>query len=135
MKEFVVRLTRGQDLYKSIFDYCKENDIGAGVVASGVGCLYEAKIRNAGGKEIRSFNEPLEIVSLMGTVSKDRLHLHISLSKADLSTIGGHLVEGCLVNTTCELVIIELENFAFSKVFDETTGYNELLIKEIKKGE
>jgi hypothetical protein len=71
----------------------------------------------------------------MGTVSKDRLHLHISLSKADLSTIGGHLVEGCLVNTTCELVIIELENFAFSKVFDETTGYNELLIKEIKKGE
>jgi len=135
MKEFVVRLTRGQDLYKSIFDYCKENDISAGVVASGVGCLYEAKIRNAGGKEIRSFNEPLEIVSLMGTVSKDRLHLHISLSKADLSTIGGHLVEGCLVNTTCELVIIELENFAFSKVFDETTGYNELLIKEIKKGE
>jgi hypothetical protein len=48
-----------------------------------------------------------------------------------LSTIGGHLVEGCLVNTTAEIVILELNNFEFSSKFDEKTGYDELLINKI----
>ena len=131
MKEYVLRLTNGQDLYKSIFEYCKMNDIKAGVVASGVGCVSRAKIRDASGVNIQTINEPLEIVSLMGTVSSHRLHLHISFSKEDLSVIGGHLVEGCIINTTCELVILELETYLFNKEFDENTGYNELKITKL----
>ena len=128
MKEFAIRLTKGQDLYKTIFEFCKQNDIDAGVIGSGVGCVTQAKIRDAGGKNIQTLVEPLEIVSLMGTVSKKRLHIHISLAKEDLSVVGGHMVEGCLVNTTCELIILALESYGFSKTFDETTGYNELFI-------
>ncbi len=129
MKEYAIRLVKGQDLYNSIFEFCKKNNIEAGTIISGVGCLTTAKIRDANGKKIHTLTEPLEIVSLMGTVSKHRLHIHISLAKENLNVIGGHMVEGCWVNTTCELVIAKLDNYIFEKTFDKKTGYNELLIK------
>ena len=131
MKEYAVRLKKGEDLYNYIKDYCIKNDIKAGVILSGVGCLSEAKMRDAGGVNIQSLNEPLEICGLMGTVSKERLHIHIALAKEDLSVVGGHMVPGCIVNTTCELVILAFDRYEFSKEFDQNTGYNELLIKEI----
>ena len=133
MKEFALRLTKGQDLYNTVFEFCKQNNISAGVVLSGVGCVLQARIRDAGGKTIHTIEEPLEIGSLMGTVSFNRVHLHISLSKTDLSVIGGHLTEGTIVNTTCELVILQLENYKFEKEFDSITGYNELKITKTQQ--
>ena len=128
MKVYTQRLTKGADLYKSIFDFCKNNSIKAGVILSGVGCVTTAKMRDASGVNIQTLNEKLEIVSLNGTVSENRLHIHIALSKEDLSTVGGHLVEGTIINTTCELAILSLDNCVFDKEFDEATGYNELKI-------
>ena len=130
MKTHAIRLKRGQDLFESIHEYCIQNHIQAGVVLSAVGCVSHGKMRNAGGVMIIDIDEPLEIVSLMGTVSEKRCHLHVSFSKEDLSVIGGHLVPGSIINTTCELVIGELENYVFGKEFDETTGYNELVINK-----
>ena len=69
MKEHAFRLINGQDLYNSIYNFCTTNHIEAGVIVSGVGCLKQANIRDAGGKNIHTLTEPLEIVSLMGTVS------------------------------------------------------------------
>ena len=66
-------------------------------------------------------------MSLNGTVSARRCHIHIALSKGDLSTIGGHLCSGCVVNTTCELVIGELPGVDFGVEQDEETGYDELI--------
>lgn len=43
-----------------------------------------------------------------------------------MKTIGGHLLEGCLVNTTVELVIISFEDIKMERKYDETTGYKEL---------
>lgn len=128
MKVYTQRLTKGADLYKSIFEFCKKNSIKAGVILSGVGCVTTAKIRDASGENIQTLNEKLEIVSLNGTVSENRLHIHIALSKEDLSTVGGHLVEGSIINTTCELAILEIDNCIFDKEFDATTGFNELRI-------
>ena len=51
MKEHAFRLTKGQDLKIELEKYIKENNIKAGIMASCVGCLYEAVIRNAGGKD------------------------------------------------------------------------------------
>ena len=70
-----------------------------------------------------------EIVSLMGTISKDDVHLHISLSDENGVTIGGHLKDGTIINSTCEIVILELPNYEFTREFDEHTGYNELVIR------
>ena len=103
--------------------------IKAGVILSAVGCISRGCLRDASGIHKRSIEEHCEIVSLIGTVSVKRCHLHISLSKEDLSTIGGHLQEGCIINTTCELVIGEIPGQEIDVTFDEETGYDELILK------
>ena len=122
-----IRLKRGEDLMESIKALCKLKSIHAGVVLSGVGCISQGRIRDASGVNIRQISEHCEIVSLNGTVSARRCHIHIALSKEDLSTIGGHLCTGCIVNTTCELVIGELPGIAYDVEADPETGYDELI--------
>ena len=125
-----VRLKRGADLMESIRSVCREKNIRAGVILSGVGCISSGKLRDASGVNIREIDEHCEIVSLNGTASAVRCHIHIALSKEDLTTIGGHLCPGCIVNTTCELVIGELPGVAFDVEADAQTGYNELVFTE-----
>ncbi len=122
-----IRLKRGEDLLDSIKKLCKQKDIKAGVVLSGVGCISSGRVRDASGVRIREIAEHCEIVSLNGTVSAVRCHIHIALSKEDLTTIGGHLCSGCIVNTTCELVIGELPGVAYDEEADSETGYDELI--------
>lgn len=122
-----IRLKRGEDLMESIKALCKRKNIRAGVVLSGVGCISRGRIRDASGVNIRQISEHCEIVSLNGTVSARRCHIHIALSKEDLSTIGGHLCTGCIVNTTCELVIGELPGIVYDVEADPETGYDELI--------
>lgn len=125
-----VRLRRGDDLLASIRELCREKNIAAGVILSGVGCISRGRIRDAGGVTIREIPEHCEIVSLTGTVSAARCHVHIALSKEDLSTIGGHLCLGCIVNTTCELVIGELPGISFGVEQDGETGYDEIVFRQ-----
>lgn len=122
-----LRLRRGSDLLESIQALCREKHIAAGVVLSAVGCISSGRVRDASGVTIREIEDHCEIVSLNGTVSRERCHLHIALSKEDLSTLGGHLCSGCIINTTCELVIAELPATAIETEFDEETGYHELI--------
>ena len=122
-----LRLRRGSDLMRSIKALCCEKHIAAGVVLSAVGCITSGRIRDASGVTIREISDHCEIVSLNGTVSEKRCHLHIALSREDLTTIGGHLCEGCIVNTTCELVIAEIPGTVIEKEFDDETGYDELV--------
>ena len=122
-----IRLHRGDDLLLSIKALAQEKNIQAAVVLSAVGCISRGQIRDASGVTIRQIEDHCEIVSLNGTVSACRSHLHIGLSKEDLSTIGGHLCPGCIINTTCELVIAELPGIRFDVEQDEETGYDELI--------
>jgi len=122
-----IRLRRGEDLLLSIRKLCAEKKIAAGVVLSAVGCISRGRVRDASGVNIRDISEHCEIVSLNGTVSRERCHLHIALSREDLSTIGGHLCPGCIINTTCELVIGELPGIRYGVEQDKETGYDELI--------
>lgn len=126
-----VRLHRGDDLLKSIKELASQKEIKAGVVLSAVGCVLKARLRDASGVTIRDVDEHCEIVSLNGTVSSSRCHLHLALSKEDLSTIGGHMTEGCIINTTCELVVGELSGQKIDVEFDEETGYDELIFTRL----
>lgn len=132
MKTISTRLHRGDDLLLSIRSLAKEHHIPAGVVLSAVGCVSEGRVRDASGVTVREIAEPCEIVSLNGTVSEARCHLHIALSKEDLSTVGGHLVEGCIINTTCELVVGVLDGWKIGVEFDGQTGYDELFFEAVK---
>ena len=122
-----IRLKRGEDLMESIRRVCKEKNIAAGVVLSGVGCILKGRIRDASGVTIRELEGHYEIVSLNGTVSAQRCHIHIALSAENLSTVGGHLCPGCIVNTTCELVLAELPGITYGVEEDPETGYDELI--------
>ena len=129
MKTICKRLRRGEDLLCAIQGIAEQENIAAGVVLSAVGCVSKARVRDASGVNLRDISEHCEIVSLNGTVSAKRCHLHIALSKEDLSTVGGHLVEGCIINTTCELVVGVLNGWEIDKEFDGETGYHELIFK------
>ena len=129
MKCHSLRLRRGTDLMKAIRTLCVEKNIAARVVLSAVGCISRGRVRDASGVTIRDITGHCEIVSLNGTVSRQRCHLHIALSREDLSTIGGHLCEGCVINTTCELVIAEIPGTAIDVEFDDETGYDELVFR------
>jgi predicted DNA-binding protein with PD1-like motif len=80
-------------------------------------------------ESFRSFDEPMEIVSLTGTLSSEGLHVHISLAGPDGACFGGHLVHGCIVDTTAELVIGELPEVEFRRLLDHSTGYRELSVQ------
>lgn len=129
---YIFRLTKGQDLKKEIVKFAKDNNIEAGIIKCAVGCVYEARFRLAGAEGFYEAKEDFEIVSVTGTVSKNGCHIHISLSDREGKTVGGHLSDGCLVNTTCEVVLESFDNYYFDRVFDENTGYKELVINNIK---
>ena len=128
MKTHVFRLRRGSDLLKALQEYARTRRIAAGTVVSGVGCVTRARVRDASGVTVRELNEPLEIVSLMGTLSAARTHLHIALAREDLTVLGGHLMEGCIVNTAAEVVLLELDGVRVGAEWDGETGYDELVI-------
>lgn len=126
-----IRLHRGDDLLLSIKTLAEKENIKAATVISSVGCILKGRVRNAGATAILDIPEHCEIISLNGTVSAKRTHLHISLSKADLSVVGGHLKEGCIIDTTCELILMEVPQISYDTEFDETTGYDELIFREL----
>ena len=125
-----IRLKRGEDLLDSIRKLCAAKNIRAGVVLSGVGCISRGRVRDASGVTIREIGDHCEIVSLNGTVSARRCHLHIALSDEALRTIGGHLCTGCIINTTCELIIAELPGVDYDVEQDEETSYDELIFRK-----
>lgn len=132
MKTHCFRLTKGQDLKESIKEYCIKNKIQAGTILSSVGCLYEVNLRMAGGKDYYTEIKDYEILSLNGTVSMNGIHLHISLSDIKGNVLGGHLENGCFINTTCECILMEFDEFVFTREFDENTGYKELVVKSVE---
>jgi len=125
---YALRLHPHQDLKTEIENYVKLNQIQAGYVGTCVGSLNQAVIRLADKLEIRQFHKTFEIVSLVGTVSTNGCHLHISLSDDQGAVIGGHLKEGCLIHTTAEIVIVDLPNTRFTREEDPESGFKELVI-------
>lgn len=132
MEYYVFRLKRGDDLKKSIVNFCKDNNIEAGCIVTVVGSVYEIRIRKADGVSEYFESKNFEIVSLTGTISKDGLHLHIALSDNRLVTIGGHLLEGTKVNTTAEVVLMKFDKYEMARNYDPSTGYKELEVIEIE---
>ena len=129
MKMICQRLCRGDDLLLSLQRIAREEQLELAVVLSGVGCVSRGRVRDASGVTVREICEPCEIVSATGTVSAARCHVHVSFAKEDLSTVGGHLMEGCIINTTCELVLGVVEGWRCGVEQDEETGYDEIVFE------
>ncbi|MGL5540199.1 MAG: PPC domain-containing DNA-binding protein [Erysipelotrichaceae bacterium] len=124
----VKRLTKGMDLKEELQALCVQEHIEAAVLLSSVGSLSQVRVRDASGVHIQTIQGNHEILCLQGTLSRHRLHLHLTCADERLTCIGGHLVDGCIIHTTCELVILVLEKWRFTPVWDEQSGYDELHI-------
>ena len=127
-----VRLTQGADLKRSIQDIVKQHNIQAGSIASCVGCFKQTKIRLAGATEELMLSDPVEIVSLMGTLTPTHQHVHVSVAQVNGQVIGGHMLEGCIIDTTAELIIHVYSDLQFSRLHDSNTGYTELVVDNIQ---
>jgi predicted DNA-binding protein with PD1-like motif len=132
MKLYSFRLKSGQDLIGEIEKFAHENNIQAGFMITCVAGLEKAVLRMAvvefGKPDVRSFEGPLEVVSLVGTVSINGCHLHITASDKNGHVFGGHLKTGSPVRLTAEIVIGEDTDKIFKREVDSSTGYEELAI-------
>jgi len=127
------RLKPGEDLKAGIQKLVNDKQIKGGWISTCVGSLTDYQIRFANQPEGSSDTGHFEIVSLNGTVSVNGSHLHISISDSTGKTIGGHLMDGCKIYTTAEIVILSSNDFIFKREKDGTTAWEELQVEEIKK--
>ncbi len=95
-----VRLTKGMDLKLSLEKLVEQHAIKAGSIASCVGCVSDLNLRLAGAESTLTKQEPFEIVSVMGTLTAEHQHVHISVSDREGRVWGGHLMEGTVIDTT-----------------------------------
>jgi Predicted DNA-binding protein with PD1-like DNA-binding motif len=122
------RLNPGQDLKRELLKYAQNQGLRASAIVSSVGSLETCLLRMASAAQNKSFPGPLEIVSLTGTLSSEGVHMHISVSDDEGRVWGGHLLDGCTIHTTAEIVLVELVELEFKREMDATTGYKELQI-------
>ena len=127
---YAIRLKPGMDLKKSIQDFVNEKKIHAGWISTCAGSLTNYSIRFANQPKADTGSGHFEIVSLVGTLSANGSHLHISISDSTGKTMGGHLQEGCIVYTTAEIIIQSSNKFLFKREKDGTTPWEELKIEE-----
>lgn len=133
MRALAFRLTPGTDLRAELERLAQAHDLHAACILTCVGSLSHARLRLPGAageaERFTTLVEPLEIVSLTGTLGLGGLHAHVSLARGDGSCLGGHLVHGCRVRTTAELVLGDLPDVEFRRAPDPATGYDELTIQ------
>ena len=132
-KTYAFRLKPGQDLKLSLDSFVKANQLEAAWIQTAVGSLTDYHIRFANQPNGNKDTGHFEIVSLVGTLSVNGSHIHISVSDTTGKTIGGHLLEGNKIYTTAEIVIGSSNQFQFKREEDGTTPWKELQVKELNK--
>jgi uncharacterized protein len=128
MQTLALRLGPGEDLADALVGLVGARGLQAGLILTCVGSLRHATLRLANRDEGTRFGGPFEIVSLVGTLGPDGNHLHLALSDGDGRMVGGHLLSGCPIYTTAEIVIGELSEQLFTRPLDPATGYDELMV-------
>jgi uncharacterized protein len=133
IETFAFRLKPGDDLKKSIEKVVAEKKLQAGWISTCVGSLMQYQLRFANQTNSKMDTGHFEIVSLTGTVSTNGCYLHISVSDSTGKTVGGHLLDSCIIYTTAEIVILNSNEYIFKRETDGTTPWQELQIEEVKK--
>ena len=119
----------GADLHDGLVALARANGLEAPAVLTCVGSLSRVSLRMAGATRTETIEGTFEIVSLVGTLSPDGAHLHVSIADAAGVVTGGHLLPGSIVRTTAEVILGELEDVVFRRVVHPSTGWDELVVE------
>ncbi|MBK8498120.1 MAG: DNA-binding protein [Flavobacteriales bacterium] len=122
----VIRLQPGDDVRRTLREWAETNSIDAASITSAVGSLTHAHLRYANRADGIMTTADLEVLSLSGTISQHGMHLHLSVGDRDGNMLGGHMLDGCLVRTTLELTVQEINGLRMLRTRDEQSGYDEL---------
>lgn len=125
------RLEADADIRQDLERLIKRDNISAAVVLGAVGSLSNVCLRFAGQNRHTTLAGKHEILTLSGTLGEGGVHLHMSVADQLGECKGGHVVYGCRVNTTLELVIGLLPDVSFLRKMDEKTGYKELKVAQV----
>jgi predicted DNA-binding protein with PD1-like motif len=126
----VCRLDRGEDLIEGIKKVAEKHKVKSGSF-SAIGVLSPARLGYLN-KETMSykaieFKEHVELVSCSGLITqKDGttdVHAHLVVADKDGLAHGGHALEGCKVDVTCELTIFAFNRALKRKAIPGTTRY------------
>ena len=128
LQPLALRLHPGQDLKAELDNLAQSRSIEAACIITCAGSLTKAVLRYANQEQAVALDGYFEILSLTGTLSRHGSHFHIAIADGTGRTIGAHLLEGCQVYTTAEIVIGILAEVSFLRTVDGQTGYPELEI-------
>ena len=126
MKTITMRLKPGQDLLLEMERLAQDQQLEAACVLTCIGSLTTAVLRYANKGHTDTLSGHFEIVSLTGTLSIHGSHYHIAISDGTGKTFGAHLMEGCKVYTTAEIVIGVINGVSYQRTMCEESGYPEL---------
>lgn len=125
---YALRLAPGQELLTELRQFMALHGLQAAWIAGATGSLTEVALRYAGRDESTRLTGTYELISLSGTLELTGEHLHLSIADEQGTLLGGHVMSGCTVRTTLELVIGELTALSFSRQPCPLSGYDELVV-------
>jgi len=126
----------GEDILKMIDAVSLEHGVCAGQLTL-IGAVSKASLGffDRESMEYKTFtiDKDLEVVSCMGNIASTYegglvVHAHMVVADQDGRCYGGHLMPGCEVSVTIELIITEMDGDV-RRARDEATGLNLLDIK------
>ncbi|WXG44768.1 MAG: PPC domain-containing DNA-binding protein [Promethearchaeati archaeon SRVP18_Atabeyarchaeia-1] len=126
----VCRLDPGQDLLEGIKQVAAKYRVKSGSF-SAIGVLSPAKVGYLDKATMTykaiEFRDRVELVSCSGLVTqKDGeidVHAHLVVADKDGNAHGGHALDGCRVDVTCELVIYAFDKPVSRKPIPGTSRY------------
>jgi len=120
-----IRLDENEDLLNAIKEKAERNNIRAGFFFL-IGTVKKAVLGffKEGSYKPIQLSGPLEIVCCAGNISAREdgelvVHAHIAVGNEHGQMFGGHLLAGCIVDVTGELVLVETPDTKLKRVFRE----------------
>ncbi|MFD2445423.1 PPC domain-containing DNA-binding protein [Bacillus sp. CGMCC 1.16607] len=146
-KTVAARLLPGTDLITGIEQVCKENGIKYASILNCFGSLLRSgyfylvpKVNSkigAGYGELNEVEGPIEFLNGTGVVcqrdNQYEVHIHGTMCDHKGNVFGGHLVKGKNQVLTVDLVLVEIEEMALLRQFDDETEGNQFY--PVKLGE
>jgi predicted DNA-binding protein with PD1-like motif len=128
------KMEPGEDVLGAIEDVARKHGVQSGQLSL-IGAISQAKLgyyhRESAKYRDFTVDEDVEVVSCIGDISTHEgnlvVHAHMIVADEKGKCWGGHLLSGCTVSVTIELVIIETEIELIRKR-DDVTGLNLLHI-------
>ncbi|MGD0249277.1 MAG: PPC domain-containing DNA-binding protein [Thermoplasmata archaeon] len=124
---WMLRLEDGQDLFETLTEWARTEDIRAAVIVSGIGMFRSATIGYWDGSQYRpqELTVAHEVVALHGSIARadgaPSLHLHAGLAGPDHHLVGGHLMRAT-VGVLQEVVVEVFPGRTFGRPMAESFG-------------